>query len=148
MAGCYRKILYARDVVLVLGECSLLLLDQVINGGSFMAKPEAVTDSTFEEEVLKSELPVLVDFWADWCQPCKMIAPIVDELSEEYDGRVKFMKVDVDSNPQAPTNLGIRSIPTLIVFKDGQPVEQIVGALPKAQLKRRLDNALESTPNS
>ena len=113
-----------------------------------MAKPEAVTDSTFEEEVLKSELPVLVDFWADWCQPCKMIAPIVDELSEEYDGRVKFMKVDVDSNPQAPTNLGIRSIPTLIVFKDGQPVEQIVGALPKAQLKRRLDNALESTPNS
>ena len=113
-----------------------------------MAKPEAVTDSDFEEEVLKSELPVLVDFWADWCQPCKMIAPIVDELSEEYDGKVKFMKVDVDSNPQAPTNLGIRSIPTLIVLKGGQPVEQIVGALPKAQLKRRLDNALESTPNS
>jgi len=74
-----------------------------------------------------------------------MIAPIVDELSDEYDGRVKFMKVDVDANSQVPTQLGIRSIPTLIVFKDGQPVDQIVGAMPKAQLKRRLDSALETT---
>lgn len=108
-----------------------------------MAKPEAVTDATFETEVVNSALPVLVDFWADWCQPCKMIAPIVDELSDEYDGKVKFTKVDVDSNPNTPMSLGIRSIPTLIVFRNGQPVEQIVGAMPKAQLKRRLDSALE-----
>ncbi len=108
-----------------------------------MAKPEAVTDSTFEAEVVNSDLPVLVDFWADWCQPCKMIAPIVDELSDEYDGKVKFTKVDVDANPNTPMSLGIRSIPTLIVFRNGQPVEQIVGAMPKAQLKRRLDSALE-----
>ena len=107
-----------------------------------MAKPEAVTDATFETEVVNSALPVLVDFWADWCQPCKMIAPIVDELSDEYDGVVKFTKVDVDSNPNTPMSLGIRSIPTLIVFRNGQPVEQIVGAMPKAQLKRRLDSAL------
>ena len=109
-----------------------------------MAKPEAVTDQTFEAEVVNSDLPVLVDFWADWCQPCKMIAPIVDELSDEYDGKVKFTKVDVDANPNVPMSLGIRSIPTLIVFRGGQPVEQIVGAMPKAQLKRRLDSALES----
>ena len=108
-----------------------------------MAKPEAVTDATFETEVVNSDLPVLVDFWADWCQPCKMIAPIVDELSDEYDGKVKFTKVDVDANPNTPMSLGIRSIPTLIVFRNGQPVEQIVGAMPKAQLKRRLDSALE-----
>ncbi len=108
-----------------------------------MAKPEAVTDQTFEAEVVNSDLPVLVDFWADWCQPCKMIAPIVDELSDEYDGKVKFTKVDVDANPNTPMSLGIRSIPTLIVFRNGQPVEQIVGAMPKAQLKRRLDSALE-----
>ncbi len=113
-----------------------------------MAKPQAVTDATFEEEVLKSELPVLVDFWAEWCAPCKMVAPIVEDLSNEYDGRVKFMKVDVDSNPHVPTHLGIRSIPTLIVFKGGQPVEQIVGAMPKAQLKRRLDSALETAPST
>ena len=108
-----------------------------------MAKPEAVTDQTFEAEVVNSDLPVLVDFWADWCQPCKMIAPIIDELSDEYDGKVKFTKVDVDANPNTPMSLGIRSIPTLIVFRNGQPVEQIVGAMPKAQLKRRLDSALE-----
>ena len=93
--------------------------------------------------MVNSDLPVLVDFWADWCQPCKMIAPIVDELSDEYDGKVKFTKVDVDANPNTPMSLGIRSIPTLIVFRNGQPVEQIVGAMPKAQLKRRLDSALE-----
>ena len=108
-----------------------------------MAKPEAVTDQTFEAEVVNSDLPVLVDFWADWCQPCKMIAPIIDELSDEYDGKVKFTKVDVDANPNTPMSLGIRSIPTLIVFRNGQPVEQIVGAMPKAQLKRRLDSALK-----
>lgn len=107
-----------------------------------MAKPFAVTDADFEQEVLKSDTPVLVDFWADWCQPCKMIAPIVEDLSEEYDGRVKFAKVDVDSNPQTPMTYGIRGIPTLIVFQGGQAVEQVVGAVPKAELKKRLESAL------
>ena len=110
-----------------------------------MAKPFAVTDADFEQEVLKSDTPVLVDFWADWCQPCKMIAPIVEDLSDEYDGRVKFAKVDVDSNPQTPMNYGIRGIPTLIVFQGGEAVEQVVGAVPKAELKKRLESALART---
>jgi thioredoxin 1 len=107
-----------------------------------MAHPVAVTDSEFQELVLKSETPVLVDFWADWCMPCKMIAPIVEELAEEYDGQVVFAKVDVDSSPLTAAEYGIRSIPTLLVFKGGSPVDQVVGAVPKAVLKKRLDNAL------
>jgi thioredoxin 1 len=107
-----------------------------------MAKPIAVTDGEFDTQVLQSDVPVLVDFWAEWCQPCKMIAPIVDQLSEEYEGRVKFTKMDVDTNPQTPASFGIRGIPTLLIFRDGQPVEQVVGAVPKALLKKRLDSAL------
>ena len=107
-----------------------------------MAHPVAVTDSEFQELVLKSETPVLVDFWADWCMPCKMIAPIVEELAEEYDGQVVFAKVDVDSSPVTAAEYGIRSIPTLLVFKGGSPVAQVVGAVPKAVLKQRLDSAL------
>jgi thioredoxin 1 len=107
-----------------------------------MAHPVAVTDSEFQELVLKSETPVLVDFWADWCAPCKMIAPIVEELAEEYDGQIVFAKVDVDSSPLTAAEYGIRSIPTLLVFKDGSPVDQVVGAVPKAVLKQRLDSAL------
>lgn len=107
-----------------------------------MAHPVAVTDSEFQELVLKSETPVLVDFWADWCAPCKMIAPIVEELAEEYDGKIVFAKVDVDSSPLTAAEYGIRSIPTLLVFKDGSPVDQVVGAVPKAVLKQRLDSAL------
>jgi thioredoxin 1 len=107
-----------------------------------MAHPIVVTDSTFDEEVIKSEVPVLVDFWADWCAPCKMIAPIVEDLAEEYDGKVKFAKMDVDSNPKTPMTFGIRGIPTLIVFNGGSAVDQIVGAVPKGVLKGRLEQAV------
>ena len=107
-----------------------------------MAYPIEVTDATFEEEVINADIPVLVDFWADWCAPCKMIAPIVEELAEEYDGQVKFGKLDVDSNPKVATNYGIRGIPTLLIFKGGEPVDQVVGAVPKSALKKRLDEAI------
>ena len=107
-----------------------------------MGKPVHVTDQEFEEQVLKSDTPVLVDFWADWCAPCKMIAPIVEELAIEYDGQVRFAKVDVDANPQWASKYGIRSIPTLLIFRDGQPVETLVGAQPKQVLKSRLDKVL------
>ena len=107
-----------------------------------MAHPIDVSDDTFDEEVLQSEVPVLVDFWADWCAPCKMIAPIVEELSGEYDGKVKFAKMDVDSTPKVPTTYGIRGIPTLLIFSGGSPVGQVVGAVPKAVLKRKLEDAI------
>ena len=109
-----------------------------------MAIPIEITDATFEEEVLNADTPVLVDFWADWCAPCKIIAPIVEELAEEYDGQVKFGKVDVDSNPKVATNYGIRGIPTLLIFKAGEPVDQVVGAVSKSVLKQRLDEAIPS----
>ena len=104
-----------------------------------MAGPIAVSDETFEEEVIKSDIPVLVDFWADWCAPCKMIAPIVEQLATEYDGKVKFAKLDVDTNPGAATTYGVRSIPTLLIFKEGSPVGQVVGAVPKSVLQRRIE---------
>ncbi len=108
-----------------------------------MSKPVSVDDSNFEQIVLKSEQPVLVDFWAAWCGPCRMIAPIVDELSDEYDGKIGFVKVDIDQNPKTPTKYGIMSIPTLLIFKNGEPVSHIVGLRPKEELKRNLDDALE-----
>ncbi len=108
-----------------------------------MAHPIAVTDEDFDEQVLKASVPVLVDFWAEWCAPCKMIAPIVEDLAKEYDGKVSFFKMDVDSNPETSLKFGIRSIPTLLVFKDGKPVDQVIGAVPKAVLKKRLEGALE-----
>ena len=107
-----------------------------------MGHPIHVTDDTFEEEVVQSDVPVLVDFWADWCAPCKMIAPIVEDLAGEYDGKVKFAKLDVDSNPKVATTYGIRGIPTLLIFKGGSPVDQVVGAVPKAVLKGRLEKAV------
>ncbi len=107
-----------------------------------MGKPSAVTDSTFQTDVLESDLPVLVDFWAEWCGPCKMVAPVVEELAEDYDGRVKFAKVDVDSNPLTASKYGVRSIPTLLIFKGGAPVGQVVGAVPKAVLEARLNESL------
>ena len=85
---------------------------------------------------------VLVDFWAEWCAPCKMIAPIVDALADEYDGKVKFAKMDVDSNPRTPMTYGIRGIPTLLIFSGGSPVDQVVGAVPKAALKGRIEKAI------
>ena len=107
-----------------------------------MAHPFPATDSDFDAKVLQAELPVLVDFWAEWCGPCKMIAPIVDDLSEEYDGIVEFAKVDVDTNPSTAMAYGVRSIPTLLIFKGGEPVDQIVGAVPKGVLKKKIDSAL------
>ena len=107
-----------------------------------MSAPMAVTDNDFEQEVLEAETPVLVDFWAEWCAPCKMVAPVIDDLAEEYDGKIKFTKVDVDVNPQTAMKYGIRSIPTLLVFKGGSPVDQVVGAVPKAVIKKSLDSTL------
>ena len=107
-----------------------------------MALPIVVTDASFEDDVIKAETPVLVDFWADWCAPCKMIAPIVEELADEFDGSVRFAKLDVDSNPKTATNYGIRGIPTLLIFNGGQPVDQVVGAVSKSVLKRRLKEVI------
>ncbi len=107
-----------------------------------MTKPQDVTDQTFETEVIKADKPVLVDFWAPWCGPCRMVAPIVEELAGEYEGQVSFYKLNTDENPQVSSRYGIRSIPTLLVFKNGEPVQQIVGFRPKGDLKKRLDAAL------
>jgi len=107
-----------------------------------MAHPIEITDDNFNEEVVNADTPVLVDFWAEWCGPCKMIAPIVEELAEEFKGKIKFTKLDVDSNPLSSQNFGIRGIPTLLIFDGGQPVDQVVGAVPKSVLKKRLEAAL------
>lgn len=101
-----------------------------------------LTDSAFEAEVLKSSVPVLVDFWASWCAPCKAISPVVDALADEYAGKVKVCKVNVDDNPATPGQYGVRGIPTLILFKDGQIVDQVVGAVPKNQLEGLIKKAL------
>ena len=101
-----------------------------------------VTDDTFEPEVLQADKPVLVDYWAEWCGPCKMIAPILDEVSKDYDGRLKIAKMNVDENREVPAKFGIRGIPTLMLFKDGQLAATKVGALSKAQLTAFLDGHL------
>ena len=101
-----------------------------------------VSDDDFETSVLGADVPVLVDFWAEWCGPCKMIAPIVEELAEEFGDKIKFTKLDVDTNPQSAMNFGIRGIPTLLIFDDGKPVETVVGAVPKSVLKKKLEAAL------
>ena len=107
-----------------------------------MGKPVAVTDADFTPEVLQSDVPVLVDFWAEWCGPCKMIAPVVEELANEYDGKMKFAKLDVDANPLVATTYDVRSIPILIFFKDGKRVNQVVGAVPKQALQQEIDRVL------
>jgi len=101
-----------------------------------------VSDVTFDQEVLTTAVPVLIDFWAPWCGPCKAIAPVVEELAGEYNGRVKIVKMNVDDNPQTPSKYGVRGIPNLILFKAGSVAEQIVGAVPKAHLVRAIDRAL------
>jgi thioredoxin 1 len=108
-----------------------------------MSKPEPVDDGNFEQVVLKAEKPVLVDFWAAWCKPCLIVAPILDELAEEYGDKMNFVNLDVDSNTKTAASYGIMSIPTLLIFKNGEPVSHIVGARPKSELKRNLDAALE-----
>lgn len=105
-------------------------------------EPLEITDANFDTEVVNSDKPVLLDFWAVWCGPCKMIAPIVKELASEYDGKAKIGKLDVDNNQQTAMKFGIRSIPTLLIFKDGKVVDQIVGAVPKQQITNKLNSYL------
>ena len=101
-----------------------------------------VTDANFEELVLKSEIPVLIDFWAEWCGPCRMVAPVVEELSHEYEGKVLVTKLDVDSNPDAAVKFGIRNIPTILFIKNGEVVDKHVGAAPKSALAAKIDAIL------
>ena len=103
-----------------------------------MATPTVVTDETFNQEVLKSDTPTLVDFWAVWCGPCRMVAPVVDEIAREQAGKLKVMKLDVDENQNTAMAYGVMSIPTLILFKNGQPVERIVGFRPKGDMEKKI----------
>ncbi len=105
-------------------------------------KPVEFTDDNFETEVLQSNIPVLIDFWAVWCGPCKMIAPIVEELSGELEGKVKIGKLDVDSNQKTSIKYGVRSIPTLLIFKDGKLADTIIGAVPKTHIVDRLNKVV------
>lgn len=105
-------------------------------------KPITFTDDNFAAEVLQSDKPVLVDFWAVWCGPCKMIAPSVEELANEFEGKAKVGKLDVDNNQESAIKYGVRSIPTVLIFKDGKVKETIIGAVPKVQLKQKLEAAL------
>jgi thioredoxin 1 len=109
-----------------------------------MASEKVLTfsDANFDTDVLQSGVPVLVDFWATWCAPCKAIAPVVDAIAEEYEGKVKVGKVNVDENPATPSKYGVRGIPTVILFKEGKVVDQVVGAVPKAQLEALIKKAL------
>ncbi len=107
-----------------------------------MAQPIHLTDDQFENEVLKSDVPVLIDFWAAWCGPCRMIAPIVEELAVEYEGKAKITKLDVDNNQNTAQQYGIRSIPTVLIFKNGEVVDSIIGAVPKQQIVERLESHL------
>ncbi len=102
----------------------------------------AVTDATFDQEVRKSDIPVVVDFWAEWCGPCRQIGPSLEELAGEYAGKVKIVKVNVDENPESPAVLGVRGIPALFLFKDGQVVSNKIGAAPKAALKSWIDQSI------
>ncbi len=108
-----------------------------------MSKPIAVNDNNFDKMVLQAETPVVVDFWAPWCRPCLMAAPVLEDLAEEYGGRITVAKLNVDQYQKAAAKYGIMAIPNLIIFKDGQPFSQIIGYKPKAELKRHLDAALE-----
>jgi thioredoxin 1 len=107
-----------------------------------MSAAAEVTDKSFEQEVLNSDVPVLVDFWAPWCGPCRMVAPVVEEIAGQYEGQIKVVKLNTDDNPQVASQYGIRSIPTLMIFKDGQKVDMVVGAVPKTTLAETLEKYL------
>jgi thioredoxin 1 len=107
-----------------------------------MSAAAEVTDKSFEQEVLKSDVLVLVDFWAPWCGPCRMVAPVVEEIADQYEGQIKVVKLNTDDNPQVASQYGIRSIPTLMIFKDGQKVDMVVGAVPKTTLVTILEKYL------
>ena len=109
-----------------------------------MSQPLTVTDATFRTEVIESDIPVLVDFWAAWCAPCKMIAPVVAELAAEFDGKVKVVKIDIDANPVSPGQFGVMSIPTLLIFRDGRAEKRIVGYQPKGKLRGELEGVLQA----
>ena len=113
-------------------------------GETQAAKPLQVTDANFDSEVLKSTVPVLVDFWAEWCAPCRMIAPIVDDIARDYAGKVKVCKLNVDDSQSLASKYGIRSIPSLLIFKAGSVVNQVIGAVPKSELVKRLDVILKT----
>lgn len=104
-----------------------------------MTAPITVTDATFADEVLNSDIPVLVDFWADWCGPCRMVAPILEQIAEEHDGKIKIAKMDYDANPVTPNEYGVMGLPTMLLIKNGQPVQQIVGAKPKRALLKDIE---------
>lgn len=107
-----------------------------------MADLLEVTDETFDTEIVNAEIPAMVDFWAEWCGPCRMVGPVVEELAKEYDGKVKIAKMDVDQNRQTPARFGIRNIPTLILFKDGEVAQTIIGAQPKSSIEEALKKLL------
>lgn len=108
-----------------------------------MSSATDVTDTTFESEVLKSDVLTIVDFWAPWCAPCRIISPALDELATQFGGRLRVVKLNVDENPQTAINYGVQAIPNLIFFKDGKTVDQVVGAVPKAMLKQRIEALLK-----
>ena len=104
-----------------------------------MAAISDVTDSTFEKEVIKSDRPVLVDFWAEWCAPCRALAPVVKEIADEYGDRIRILKMDIDANPTTPARYSVRAVPTLLLFRNGQVADQLVGAVPKARIVEKIE---------